>query len=431
MEWIEYSAGGLVAQPGCSSYRVRPSMRGSSVRVEIYDKDDFLGTCDTAEDAKAVCDEHAAASTRDRERDPGRPPTEKSGTGTDGPSRTPKPYGRQEPRSRNRRSLPTRTDNAATREGVDSRGEDHRTHDVPTSRPPTGVSTPAAAPPRPRPITPPDNRQDVPAPQSRHRPATPAGRACPSRTGETMTGLPWPLDRPPFNVLDCIALDNALGPRRGRCRICGRANDRAVCPTCSRWAYHLECRLLGLPHPLGAAAARLERRLLSMKMNPAPWPVGDFEKPEGVDIRVADRRHDDEHEAIRRRVSVPTTRYLSVPEDAITFTPPLSDVVYGDGKRLFGFTTIYNRPEFWLLRGDSSWRFYDEPRSGTDILQFIDLIGENLRREFGDGEPGEEDYEDWKPDDDLPEGQPYPAVDLRDGSDLWRCDDPPPGRPVR
>ena len=148
-------------------------------------------------------------------------------------------------------------------------------------------------------------------------------------------------------------------------------------------------------------------------LRPHPTDIRDYEKPDGVAIRFADA-NDGEHETLRRRVSVPTTGSLWTPEDKITFTPPLSNVVYGDGRGLFAFTTTYDRPAFWAIRGDSSWRTWLED-NGIDMTEFVDTVTENLRREFGDAEP-ENDADGVDGDD----GEPYPAIDLRDGYSWWR-----------
>ena len=160
-------------------------------------------------------------------------------------------------------------------------------------------------------------------------------------------------------------------------------------------------------------------------VRPRPADIRDYEKPDGVDIRLADER-DTEHKALRSRVSVPTTAFLWTPEDAITFTPPLSNMIYGDGGGLFAFTTTYDRPAFWAVRGDSSWRTGIE-NDGTDMTDFVDTITENLRREFGDAEPESDDEESLEAED----TDQYPAIDLRDGYSwrrLERVDDPDTGQ---
>jgi len=141
-------------------------------------------------------------------------------------------------------------------------------------------------------------------------------------------------------------------------------------------------------------------------------PPGDF----GLDITVCQVGDDDErHQALRRAVSVPTKAYLWVPEDAIEFTPPLSDLVYGDGRALLSLTTTFDRPAFWLVRIDSRWDVGQPsyPAEGApDITEFIDYITENLAAEFGEGSPGH--YDNQEED----EREPYPAIWI-DGGCSW------------
>ncbi len=90
----------------------------------------------------------------------------------------------------------------------------------------------------------------------------------------------------------------------------------------------------------------------------------------------------------------PLTRHLWTPADAITFTPHVSENVYGDGRALFGIATINSRPAYWIIRGDSGWSSgYDcnAPDAATDIAEFIDQITMDIGYEFGDAE--DEPYE--------------------------------------
>ena len=121
-------------------------------------------------------------------------------------------------------------------------------------------------------------------------------------------------------------------------------------------------------------------------------------------------------------MSVPTTASLWTPDDAITFAPPLASIVYGDDRKVFAFTTTYDRPAFWAIRGDSSWRTWLED-SGIDITDFVDTITENPRRDFGEAEPENEDDESLE----RYGADPFPAIDLRDGyswHQLTQLDDP-------
>ena len=129
------------------------------------------------------------------------------------------------------------------------------------------------------------------------------------------------------------------------------------------------------------------------------------------------------HDSLRDAICVPIRRYLWVPEDAIEFTPALSNTVYGDGRALLGVTTIHDRPAFWYVRIDSGWRLemdYGAPRDALDVADVIERIADALLDEFGDGAPDEDD-----PDPGVQEsGWPYPAINLNDGYSWSRKDWP-------
>lgn len=144
------------------------------------------------------------------------------------------------------------------------------------------------------------------------------------------------------------------------------------------------------------------------------WLLGEIEPPEGTAVRLA-RDDDPDHETVRRLYGEPTRRYLWVPEDAIDFTPPVSEVVYGDGGAVYSVTTCYNRPASWVFRGDTRW-------SEDDLSLIVETVLVNLSREFGDGEPPDPDY-DPEEAADYPDGRPYPAVDMRDGYSFCRLDE--------
>ena len=214
-----------------------------------------------------------------------------------------------------------------------------------------------------------------------------------------MTGTEAPqsaADRPePIHIADCKAVRSGqpvIAPLCGEDGGTAPTFEDATCRTC------LEI--------LAGARTR-------------PHHVQDFECPDGVDIRIADEQ-DADHAALRNQVSVPTTASLWIPEDAITFTPPLADVVYGNGRRVFAFTTTHDRPAFWAVRGDSSWRT-ELPEGGSrNIVDYVDVITENLLIEFGDGEPR---YDD---EDDAQTKLPYPAINLSDGCSWSRLTIPDP-----
>ena len=127
----------------------------------------------------------------------------------------------------------------------------------------------------------------------------------------------------------------------------------------------------------------------------------------GVSVRVAPA-DDADHLALAARYSVPTRRWLWTPEDEIEFIPPVSRVVYGDGKQLLGMTTTHNRPQFWVVRIDSGWNIETSPNSqpGPDIQEFIETIAFNLIAEYGEADA-------WSAT--AAEKDPFPAIDLNDG----------------
>ncbi|MDE2761588.1 MAG: hypothetical protein OXK74_02220 [Gemmatimonadota bacterium] len=141
----------------------------------------------------------------------------------------------------------------------------------------------------------------------------------------------------------------------------------------------------------------------------------DIHPPEdfGLDISVRQVAPDDErHKRLRSVLSVPTTRHLWTPEDAITFTPPLSDLVYGDGRALLAITTTHDRPAFWLVRIDSRWDIGTPSfpaENAPYVGEYVDLIVANLESEFGNGTPGYYDCQEEE------ERDPYPAINANDG----------------
>ena len=103
---------------------------------------------------------------------------------------------------------------------------------------------------------------------------------------------------PPLHVTNCKAvrsLQAITSPLCGESGETAKKIEDATCPACIE---------------------------ILAAVRPRPADIRDYEQPDGVDIRLADER-DTEHEALRSRVSVPTTAFLWTPADAITFTPPL------------------------------------------------------------------------------------------------------------
>lgn len=118
-----------------------------------------------------------------------------------------------------------------------------------------------------------------------------------------------------------------------------------------------------------------------------------LERQQGYDARFqSDYKVDPVHQALKA-AQKPLTRYLWTPADAITFTPHVSDSIYGDGRALFGLGTINSRPAYWIVRGCSTWSLAegDAPDDAPEIGEFIDEITMDLGYEFGDAD--DEPYE--------------------------------------
>lgn len=96
------------------------------------------------------------------------------------------------------------------------------------------------------------------------------------------------------------------------------------------------------------------------------------------------------HARLKPLICKPERRCLWTEADAITFTPALLTKTYGDGLGLFGLATIYQRPAYYVIRGDSCWnpgnRFAARRREATgDFAEHVDQILTDLEAEFGDG----------------------------------------------
>jgi hypothetical protein len=125
-----------------------------------------------------------------------------------------------------------------------------------------------------------------------------------------------------------------------------------------------------------------------------------------------------------------------VPADAINFKPALCGKVYGDGRALFGLTTINLRPAYYVIRGDSGWDCADvhSPCGAPGFADFTDDILSDLEEDFGPGRCGysgsslyvplEErtcDCEDCR---DQPILADWPALDDEGGCMWWRMEWP-------
>ena len=145
---------------------------------------------------------------------------------------------------------------------------------------------------------------------------------------------------------------------------------------------------------------------------------------EEMDARIAEKL---------RAAQKPIERYLWVPSDAITFTPAVLTRSFGDGRALFGFSTVNNRPAYWIVRGCSSWALdldYKAPSSAPDFAEFcFDVMGE-IEDEFGSADHYEYCWkaDRWR-DRDTFEFVPnawveYPALDPENGCHWFRLDWP-------
>lgn len=121
-------------------------------------------------------------------------------------------------------------------------------------------------------------------------------------------------------------------------------------------------------------------------------------------------------EALRAWVASHTKGTLWTQE--YTIAPALCDTIYGDGTRLFSLTTINSRPNYYVIRGDSTWTEAFEQRPGVDFGEFTDQIRDDLEAQFGSGRPDDEAKEDrngrWRHYETgqfLPDPAPWPALD--------------------
>lgn len=99
---------------------------------------------------------------------------------------------------------------------------------------------------------------------------------------------------------------------------------------------------------------------------------------------------DEVHKRLVAAIEVPHNAYLWVPADAIDFTPRVLPIIYGDGRALFRITTINDRPQWWMIRGCSTWGCgYDQKDSpGPDFAQMTDDILTDMEEAFGNARCG-------------------------------------------
>lgn len=106
-----------------------------------------------------------------------------------------------------------------------------------------------------------------------------------------------------------------------------------------------------------------------------------------ADIKCRSAKGDATHTKLKAAVEKRQRAHLWIPQDAITFVPRLSPVIYGDGRALFRITTCNQRPAYWIIRACSSW---DESNygSGPTFGEHADQIMWDLEDAFGRGRCG-------------------------------------------
>jgi hypothetical protein len=99
----------------------------------------------------------------------------------------------------------------------------------------------------------------------------------------------------------------------------------------------------------------------------------------------AEPSSDPVHDSLTAAYSKPITRCLWTKADAVTFTRPVLKKAFGDGRALFHFTTMNDRPKYWVIRGDSNWGCADlhQPDDAPDFGDFTDEIIDEIIDEFG------------------------------------------------
>lgn len=116
-------------------------------------------------------------------------------------------------------------------------------------------------------------------------------------------------------------------------------------------------------------------------------------------FRVRGSKGDEVHRKLRRSICRPIQRYLWTPEHMVTFVPALSPRIYGDGRALLRLATINQRPQYYVLRIDSSWSLaldYRAPDGAVDVVEFIDDFVSGLEEDFGPARDGNgERYPDY------------------------------------
>lgn len=88
---------------------------------------------------------------------------------------------------------------------------------------------------------------------------------------------------------------------------------------------------------------------------------------------------------LRSLIERPEFQWLWTPKDGKMRTPALVDKVFGDGRKLMWLTTINNRPNYWVVRVDSSWQSSNDadPANGDLFIDHVYEIVEEIEDQFG------------------------------------------------
>lgn len=122
----------------------------------------------------------------------------------------------------------------------------------------------------------------------------------------------------------------------------------------------------------------------------------------------------------RLRAAIQRRRKIHHWGHAYLVTPLLVTERFGDGKRLIWLQPLNTRPNYYVVRVDSGWKFYDEWEEGDeDFRDHLDDILEAVENDFG----SEHDWETGKHVD-------WPALDLWAGC-AWGDEQWPIEHPAR
>lgn len=93
-------------------------------------------------------------------------------------------------------------------------------------------------------------------------------------------------------------------------------------------------------------------------------------------------------ERLRKIIELRVVSYLWVKGDTPPFRPALLPKVYGDGASLFTLSTINQRPMYYVIQGDSSWRLSGDDGDGPYFAELSDDILTDLEGHFGNARCG-------------------------------------------